>query len=554
MNPSGPRAHATSVSAHADTFAADNLPPRESWPKFLTGDDALTPGSFAYPARLNAVSELLDRWLAQGEGGREALFFRGGVWTYADLAQRVNRIANVLVGPLGLKPGERVLLRAPNSAMLVACYLAILKAGLIAVPTMPLMRARELKLPIEKARIAAALCTPPLTDDLETALRDVGSQAVLVTFGEPDARLEAMMAQASPDFLACDTAADDICLFAFTSGTTGGPKATMHHHRDMLAIADGYARSILAPVRGDRFIGSPPLAFTFGLGGLVIFPLRFGASSVLLDRAGPDDLLAAFRAYRPTILFTAPTAYRAMASKLQPGDVASLRICVSAGEGLPRSTFELWRAATGLTLMDGIGSTEMLHIFIASPPGAERPGATGKPVPGYEARIIDEDGEQVPDGLPGLLAVRGPTGCRYLADHRQAIYVRNGWNVTGDTYVRDSDGYFWYQARSDDMIISAGYNISGPEVEEALLTHPAVAECGVVGQADEERGAVVTAAVVLKPGHAADAAMVKALQDHVKATIAPYKYPRRVLFLEKLPQTVTGKLSRANLRRSLAQG
>ena len=536
-------------SKSVDAFASENLPPRESWPTFLPGN-----AGFAPPARFNVVSEILDSWVEKGHGGRDALFFPGGLWTYADLAERVNRIANVLTGPLGLIPGNRVLLRAPNSAMLVASYLAILKAGLIAVPTMPMMRAKELKTPLEKAKINAALCAHSLVEELDLAITAGGSAIRMVTFGQEDSELEGLMAQASPVFAAHDTAADDVCLFAFTSGTTGGPKATMHFHRDVLAIADGYARHILAPTPEDRFIGSPPLAFTFGLGGLVIFPLRFGASSVLLDRAGPDDLLDAFRTYRPTIVFTAPTAYRAIAAKVKREDVVSLRICVSAGEGLPRSTFELWRGVTGLELMDGIGSTEMLHIFIASPPGAVRPGATGKPVPGYEARIIDESGNDVPDGQPGLLAVRGPTGCRYLADHRQAIYVRQGWNVTGDTYIRDADGYFWYQARSDDMIISAGYNISGPEVEEAMLTHPAVAECGVIGQPDEDRGTLVTAAVVLKPGHQGDAAMVKALQDHVKATIAPYKYPRRVLFLNELPKTATGKLSRTLLRQTLAQG
>ncbi|MDE2579416.1 MAG: benzoate-CoA ligase family protein [Hyphomicrobiales bacterium] len=535
-------------SGLVDTFAADHLPPRDAWPVLLLGS-----GGFDYPARLNVVTELLDRWVEKGEGGRVAIFFPGGQWNYAELAERVNRIANVLTGPLGLVPGNRVLLRAPNTAMMVASYLAVLKAGLIAVPTMPMMRAKELKTPLEKARVHAALCLHTHMDELEAAIAETGGAVRILTFGTDDCELERLMAQASPSFHACDTASDDVCLFAFTSGTTGGPKATMHFHRDLLAIADGYARHILAPTPDDRFIGSPPLAFTFGLGGLVIFPMRFGASVVLPEKSAPDDLLEAFRTYRPTIVFTAPTAYRAMAGKVTREDIASLRICVSAGEGLPRTTLELWREATGLTLMDGIGSTEMLHIFIASPPGAVRPGATGKPVPGYEARIIDENGDDVPDGQSGLLAVRGPTGCRYLADHRQAVYVRNGWNVTGDTYVRDADGYFWYQARSDDMIISAGYNISGPEVEEALLTHPAVAECGVVGQPDDERGTLVTAVVVLRPGYQGDATLIKALQDHVKTTIAPYKYPRKILFVKKLPTTVTGKLSRTLLRQTLAK-
>jgi 2-aminobenzoate-CoA ligase len=366
--------------------------------------------------------------------------------------------------------------------------------------------------------------------------------------GKPDS-LEALIAEASPEFDAVDTAADDVCLIGFTSGTTGEPKGTMHFHRDMLAICDGYSRNVLRPEASDRFIGSPPLAFTFGLGGIVLFPMRVGASTVLLERAGPDDLLPAIAQHKATICFTAPTAYRAMLSKLEGRDISSLRKCVSAGEPLPKGTFEAWKDATGISLMDGIGATEMLHIFIAATEDEIRPGATGKPVPGYEAKVVDDEGRDLPPGSVGRLAVRGPTGCRYLADERQGKYVQNGWNITGDTYLMDEDGYFWYQARSDDMIISAGYNIAGPEVEAALLTHPAVAECGVVGAPDDGRGTVVKAYVVLRSGHSPGPELTKALQDHVKAEIAPYKYPRLIEFVEALPRTQTGKLQRFELRR-----
>jgi 2-aminobenzoate-CoA ligase len=366
--------------------------------------------------------------------------------------------------------------------------------------------------------------------------------------GAPDG-LEALIAGASPEFRAVETAADDVCLIGFTSGTTGEPKGTMHFHRDMLAICDAYAANVLRPEPGDRFIGSPPLAFTFGLGGIVLFPMRVGASTVLLEKAGPDELLPAIMGHRATICFTAPTAYRAMLSKLGDYDISSLRKCVSAGEPLPKGTFEAWKAATGIKLMDGIGATEMLHIFIAAREEEIRPGATGRPVPGYEARVVDEEGRTLPPGSIGRLAVRGPTGCRYLADERQRKYVQDGWNITGDTYVMDEDGYFWYQARSDDMIISSGYNIAGPEVEAALLTHAAVAECGVVGAPDEERGMVVKAYVVPHPGHDPGPSLAKALQDHVKAEIAPYKYPRLIEFVEALPRTQTGKLQRFELRR-----
>ncbi len=530
-----------SVSAHQDTFAADNLPPRALWP-----DRRFMLPELQYPERINAVSELLDGHLARGHGHAPCLIGHDGqVWSYAETAKAVNRIANVLTGSLGLKPGNRVLLRAPNSPLLAAIYLAILKAGGIVVATMPMLRARELAYILAKARISLAFCASTLLDDLAKA-RDLEPGPVRIV--DMGAELSTLMASASDAFRACDTAAEDICLIGFTSGTTGEPKATMHAHRDLLAICDSYGRHVLKAAASDRFIGSPPLAFTFGLGGLVLFPLRAGAATILLERASPDDLLGAMAALKPTICFTAPTAYRAILGKMQPGANASLRICVSAGEALPLATLEAWKAATGITIQDGIGATEMLHIFISAPVEEVRPGATGKAVPGFEAKVIDQQGRDLPPGSIGRLAVRGPTGCRYMADSRQSIYVQDGWNITGDTYLMDEDGYFWYQARSDDMIISAGYNIAGPEVEASLLSHPAVAECGVVGVADEERGMIVKAFIVLKEGQKPDEAMVKLLQEHVKADIAAYKYPRAIAFVPSLPRTETGKLQRFQLR------
>jgi 2-aminobenzoate-CoA ligase len=533
-------------SAHVDTFARDSLPPRAQWPDFLFGLPELN-----YPDRMNCVTELLDRWIASGGGERPCLISPAEQLTYAQLAERVNRIANVLTRELELVPGNRVLLRGPNNPMMVAAYFAVIKAGGVVVATMPLLRAKEIAYPITKAKIHLALCDVRLADEMEKA-RALASDLDRIVYwgnGAPDA-LEALMARPGYEtFDACDTAGDDVCLIGFTSGTTGEPKGTMHFHRDMLATCDSYARHVLRAEPSDRFIGSPPLAFTFGLGGLVLFPLRIGASTVLLEKAAPDDLLAATAKHRATICFTAPTAYRAMLGKLGEHDVSSLRKCVSAGEALPKATFDAWHAATGIKILDGIGATEMLHIFIGSPEDEIRPGATGRPVPGYEARVIDAEGNVVPPNTIGRLAVRGPTGCRYLADKRQRQYVRDGWNITGDTYLMDTDGYFWYQARSDDMIVSAGYNIAGPEVESALLAHPAVAECGVVGAPDEERGQIVKAYVVLRPDNSGDAAMTKALQEHVKATIAPYKYPRAVEYVTALPRTQTGKLQRFELRR-----
>jgi 2-aminobenzoate-CoA ligase len=533
-------------SAHLDRFARDNLPPRAQWPDFLFGLPELN-----YPDRINCAVELLDRRIEAGDGDRPCLISPSENLSYAQLAERVNRIANVLTRDLGLLPGHRVLLRGPNSPMMVAAYLAVIKAGGVVVATMPLLRAKEIAYPLAKAKIRLALCDHRLAEEMEKARPLAGELERVVYWGSgaPDA-LEALMAKPGYEhFTACDTASDDVCLIAFTSGTTGEPKGTMHFHRDMLATCDSYGRYVLRAQATDRFMGSPPLAFTFGLGGLVLFPLHVGAATILLERAGPDDLLAAAAQFGATVCFTAPTAYRAMLAKLGEHDISSLRKCVSAGETLPQATFDAWHAATGIKILDGIGATEMLHIFIGSPEDEIRPGATGRPVPGYEARVVDAEGNEVAPNTLGRLAVRGPTGCRYLADKRQRVYVRDGWNITGDTYLMDADGYFWYQARSDDMIVSAGYNIAGPEVETALLTHPAVAECGVVGAPDAERGQIVKAYVVLRPGHAGDATLTKLLQDYVKANIAPYKYPRAIEYVAVLPRTQTGKLQRFELRR-----
>jgi 2-aminobenzoate-CoA ligase len=535
------------ASGHVDSFARDNLPPRDQWPQFLFGLAELQ-----YPARLNCVTEFLDRWIEAGHGDRPCVISQAETWTYGQLFERVNRIANVLTRDLRLVSGNRVLLRAPNEPMMVAAYLAVLKAGCVVVATMPLLRAKEIGYALNKAQITLALCDHRLGDELEKARALAPTLERVVHWG--NGSLETLMASPGYEhFTACDTADDDVCLIGFTSGTTGVPKGTMHFHRDMLATCDSYGRHVLRPNADDRFIGSPPLAFTFGLGGLVLFPMRVGAATILLEKAAPDDLLPAIARHRATICFTAPTAYRAMLGKLGEHNISCLRKCVSAGEMLPKATFEAWHAATGIKIMDGIGATEMLHIFIASPEEEIRPGATGRPVPGYEARVIDEHGNPQPPGTSGRLAVRGPTGCRYLADERQHQYVQNGWNVTGDTYVMDADGYFWYQARSDDMIISSGYNIAGPEVEAVLLEHPAVAECGVVGAPDEERGQIVKAYIVLRPGEAGDAAMTRTLQDNVKATIAPYKYPRAIEYVSELPRTQTGKLQRFELRRKAAE-
>ena len=522
-----------------DDFARAHLPPRALWPELCFDLPELQ-----YPARLNCVAALLDAAVASGGGERIAIHADGQRWSYARLLRQVDRIAHVLRSDLRLIPGNRVLLRGANTPMMAACLLAVLKAGCIAVPTMPLLRARELSTILAKAEVNAVLCAQGLRAELD----GLAGLPAMLCFGADDAQLERHMAAHAGAFAAHDTAADDVCLISFTSGTTGVPKGTMHMHRDVLAICDCFPRSMLQVRADDIFIGTPPLAFTFGLGGLLLFPLRFGAATVLLEKLTPETLLRAIGTYAATICFTAPTFYRQMAPLAGQHDLRSLRLSVSAGEALPLATRDAWQAASGLAMTDGIGATEMLHIFISATGDGIRRGAIGKAIPGYQACIVDDDGVAQPPGVTGRLAVKGPTGCRYLADMRQREYVQHGWNLTGDTFEMDADGYFYYRARSDDMIVSAGYNIAGPEVEEALLRHPAVAECGVVGRADAERGQIVEAHVVLKGGYQAGDALAAELQDFVRQQIAPYKYPRAIRFLPALPRTETGKLQRFKLR------
>ncbi|MBL8492224.1 MAG: AMP-binding protein, partial [Rhodocyclaceae bacterium] len=465
---------------------------------------------------------------------------------YRQLLEMANRIARVLTEDMGLVPGNRVLLRGCNSPMMAACWFAVQKAGGIAVATMPLLRAKELIDVVSKAEVSLALCEHELLGELEAARAECPTlRRIECWYG---GGLEARMAGKPADFANVDTARDDIALIAFTSGTTGKPKGTAHFHRDVLAICDCFPRSTLKPAMDDVFCGTPPLAFTFGLGGLLLFPIRFGAATLLMEKLTPETLLKTIRDHRATICFTAPTFYRMMAGLAGGYDLSSLRKCVSAGEALPVATRELWLQATGIRIIDGIGATELLHIFISAAGDEIRPGATGKPIPGYTAAVFDDTGRPLPPGNIGRLGVKGPTGCRYLDDPRQAAYVHDGWNFTGDSYLVDGDGYFHYQARTDDMIISAGYNIGGPEVEDVLLKHPAVAECGVIGVPDPDRGQLVKAFVVLRAGFKGDAAMAAELQEHVKNTVAPYKYPRLVEFRESLPRTETGKLQRFRLR------
>jgi 2-aminobenzoate-CoA ligase len=515
------------------------MPPPGQWP-----DLEFSLPELDYPARLNAADEFLDATIAAHGADRPCLLSPTETWTYGELAARASQVARVLTEDLGLVPGNRVLLRGPNNPWLAACWLGVVKAGGVAVPTMPMLRTSELSTICDAAQVHLALCDHRFTDELAP----VPGVRIVAFGGHAPDDLVALAAAKPAGFASVPTAADDVAMIAFTSGTTGRPKAAMHFHRDLLAVTDTFSAYVLKPEPDDVFTGTPPLAFTFGLGALLLFPLRVGASTLLLEKATPAELADAIAAHGVTVVSTAPTAYRAMLAAGKADQLRGLRRPVSAGEHLPQSTWQAFYDATGVPIIDGIGSTEMLHIFVSSSDADIRPGSTGREVPGYRAVILDAEGKPVPDGQPGRLAVKGPTGCRYLTDPRQQQYVQDGWNITGDTYVRDADGYFWFQARSDDMIISGGYNIAGPEIEEVLLGHPDVAECGVVGVPDEARGQLVKAFVVLRPGASGDEAKARELQDLVKARIAPYKYPRAVEFVPALPRTNTGKLQRFRLR------
>lgn len=539
-------------SGHVDTFARDHLPPAEQWPTLHLD------GVYDAPPRLNAAVELLDAAIAEGHGARVALVTQGpsGTWqetTYNELLHQVDALAHVLIRDLGLVPGNRVLLRGFNGRWMTAAWLACVKAGMVAVTTMPMLRAAELRVVIERAHCRAALCDVRLRDDLQLAVADSAIPTTLRLWGgdEPD-RLDRAIEHYATPFTPCDTASDDVVLIAFTSGTTGVPKGCMHFHRDVMAMCRGFSAQLLRLSSADRCIGTPPIAFTFGLGGLVCFPLYARASTVLLERATPESLLESIASTRATVTFTAPSFYRHMALAIarEPERFAtpSLRASVSAGEALPDATRTLWRQATRIEMLDGIGATELIHIFIAAAEHEVRVGAIGRAVPGYEIAIVDDDLRPVAPGTIGRLAVRGPTGCRYLADARQTSYVQGGWNLTGDACSMDEDGYVYFKARTDDLIISSGYNIGAPEVEAALLQHESVVECAVVGVPDIERGHAVKAFVVLKSGYSAAPTLVGVLQDHVKATIAPYKYPRLIEFVAELPKTDTGKLQRFRLK------
>src|SRR6516165_2460986 len=530
-----------SPSAHVDTFCRDRLPPQDQWPEFLYDLPQLS-----YPERLNCAVELLDLTADRNGGDRACLRSPTETWTYGETVRRTSQLAQVLTEDFGLQPGHRVLLRGPNNPWLAAAWLAVVKAGGVAVTTMALLRPKEIATITGLTEPSLAICDHRFAEDLAA-----GAPALTtLLYGDPDnpAGVEALCDARDGVFTAVLTAADDVAMLASTSGTTGQPKVAMHCHRDVLATCDTFSRYLIKPHQDDVFTGTPPLGFTYGLGGLLLYPLRAGASTLLIERATPAELADAIAAHGVTVLSTAPIAYRAMLAAGKASALKNLRRCISAGEHLPKSVWEDFREATGIAIIDGIGSTEMLHIFICAADDDIRPGSTGKAVPGYRATILDENGEEVPDGEPGRLAVQGPTGCRYLSDPRQRNYVQHGWNITGDTYIRDADGYYWYQARSDDMIISAGYNIAGPEVEEALLGHPDVVEVAVIGAPDADRTMIVQAYVVLSDPAAASPDKAAELQEFAKQSIAPYKYPRVVEFVTELPKTISGKTQRYRLR------
>ena len=532
-------------TAHIDTFSRENLPKQSRQPNFLLDE-------YNYPDYLNASEELTDVMVEKGFGDHTALIGNGRRRTYKELTDWTNRLANALVENYGVKPGNRVLIRSSNNPAMVACWLAATKVGAVVVNTMPMLRSGELDKIINKAKISHALCDNRLLPELNKSFKTNKYLKYLIPFdgtANHSSELDEAALEKSVKFESIKTGRDDVALLGFTSGTTGEPKATMHFHRDLMIIADGYAKEVLQVNDKDIFVGSPPLAFTFGLGGLAIFPLRFGATATLLEDASPPNMIEIIQKYKATVCFTAPTAYNVMLLAMDEGmDLSSLRAAVSAGETLPASVYKNWLKKTGKPMLDGIGATELLHIFISNRFNDHRESCTGKPIKGYEAKIVDENMKELPLGEVGRLVVRGPTGCRYLSDNRQSDYVVDGWNITGDSFYMDNDGYFYFAARNDDMIISSGYNIAGPEVEAALMSHEAVFECAVIGFPDKERGYIVQAHIVLNDNYVGDESLQKILQDYVKGIIAPFKYPRSIIFLDTLPKTKTGKIQRFRLR------
>ena len=532
-------------TAHIDTFSRENLPKQSRQPNFLLDE-------YNYPDYLNASEELTDLMVEKGFGDHTALIGNGRRRTYKELTDWTNRLANALVENYGVKPGNRVLIRSANNPAMVACWLAATKVGAVVVNTMPMLRSGELDKIINKAKISHALCDNRLLPELNKSFKTNKYLKYLIPFdgtANHSSELDEAALEKSVKFESIKTGRDDVALLGFTSGTTGEPKATMHFHRDLMIIADGYAKEVLQVNDKDIFVGSPPLAFTFGLGGLAIFPLRFGATATLLEDASPPNMIEIIQKYKATVCFTAPTAYNVMLLAMDEGmDLSSLRAAVSAGETLPASVYKNWLKKTGKPMLDGIGATELLHIFISNRFNDHRESCTGKPIKGYEAKIVDENMKELPLGEVGRLVVRGPTGCRYLSDNRQSDYVVDGWNITGDSFYMDNDGYFYFAARNDDMIISSGYNIAGPEVEAALMSHEAVFECAVIGFPDKERGSIVQAHIVLNDNYVGDESLQKILKDYVKGIIAPFKYPRSIIFLDTLPKTKTGKIQRFRLR------
>jgi len=526
---------------YTDNFAHDNLPSIDLQPDYLCDLP-----QFQHPEMLNCVERLLDNHIKKGNGDAVCIRTFEESWTYNNLFEKANQIAHVFIDDLGLVSGNRVLLRSANNPMMVACWFAVLKAGGIVVSTMPLLRSKELTTIIDCAEISIAISDSDLADEMN----QVESKFLKITSFFRNGDLDKLTQYKPKNFENYHSKADSVCLIGFTSGTTGLPKMTAHYHKDILNICEAFPVYSLQPTKDDIFIGSPPLGFTFGLGGLVLFPMYFGASTFLIEKPSPDLLLKAIQEYKVTICFTAPTAWRVLTTKLNEFNVSSLRKCVSAGETLPLQVWHDWYDATGLKIIDGIGSTEILHIFISSNEENMIPGATGLPILGYEAKIIDENGNELPINESGKLAIKGITGCKYLnREEKQKEYVQNGWNITGDIFKKDDNGYYWFVARGDDMIISSGYNIAAIEVESVLLTHEDILECAVVGLPDEERGMLVCAHIVLKDNNKASVEFKKTIQQWFKQVAAPYKYPRVINFIESLPKTETGKIQRFKLKK-----
>ena len=507
-----------------------------------------------FAPNFNVAVSFIDRNLDEGRGDKTIIrMVGGGEVTFSELAENVNRAGNVLAG-LGIAPGDRVLMVVKDCPEFYYLFWGAIKAGIVPVPINTLLRARDYRFTIEDSGCAGVVYSPEFAGEVEPALDAASHKPAEIFRTQGDGKtLSARMAGVSMELDAAPAKAEDDCFWLYSSGTTGTPKGAVHAHRDMVVTSEHYGVRTLGVREDDTCFSAAKLFFAYGLGNAMTVPLWVGATAVLLpDRPTPDNVFDVIATYRPTVFYGVPTLYAAQLKVLESEtpDLASLRVCVSAGEALPADIFRRWREKTGTAILDGIGSTEALHIFISNTLDDIKPGTSGRIVPGYQARIMGENGKEVPPGDSGRLMIRGESTAGYYWSNpeKTAETMVDGWLNTGDTYIQDDDGYYHYGGRNDDMLKVGGIWCSPFEIEARLIEHPKVLEAAVVGRADDDDLVKPEAFVVLNDPADAGDGMARSLKEHCKESLAKYKYPRWFNFVEALPKTATGKIQRFKLR------